>query len=50
MGEGDRAGAQRIEQRPVVGNQQNRAGIVDQILLHPQLGADVQVVRRFVEQ
>ena len=33
-----------------MGNEQDRAGVVDQILLDPDLSADVQVVRRLVEQ
>ena len=50
VGEGDGAGAERVEQRAVVGNQEDRAGVIDQILLDPDLGADVEVVGRLVEQ
>ena len=50
VGEGDGAGAERVEQRAVVGNEQDRAGVVDEVLLDPDLRADVEVVRRFVEQ
>ena len=50
MGEGDGARAKRIEQPAVVGNEQDRAGVVDEVLLDPHLRVDVEVVGRFVEQ
>ena len=50
VGEGDGARAKRVEQPAVVGNEQDRAGVVDEVLLDPHLRVDVEVVGRLVEQ
>ena len=50
VGEGDGARAKRIQQGAVVGNEQDRAGVVDEVLFDPELRLDVEVVRRLVEQ
>ena len=50
VGEGDGARAKCVEQPAVVGNEQNRAGVVDEVLLDPDLRVDVEVVGGLVEQ
>ena len=50
VGEGDGAGAEGVQQGAVVGDQEDGAGVVDEVLLDPELGLDVEVVCRFVEE
>ncbi len=50
VGEGDRPGAEGVKQSAVVGNKQDCPRIVDEVLLHPDLRFDIEVVRRLVEQ
>ena len=44
------AGDRRVEERPVVGGDEQRAGPPAEVLLEPLDRADVEVVRRLVEQ
>jgi len=46
----DDARGQPPQERPVVGDEDQRAAVAQQVILQPGDGVEVQVVRRFVEQ